>query len=167
MFDLDGFKQVNDTIGHEAGDALLVGFAQLLRLNVLGRDVVGRLGGDEFVVILPRLSRSQGAVAIAERILEDAANPVVHGVHRLSVATSIGIALAHPVGDSREAVLHRADQAMYRAKKAGGQTWRMWTSDLGAGLDASAGGTPGDDAPPSGAGAEAGADAGAGADARG
>ena len=130
MFDLDGFKQVNDTIGHEAGDALLVGFAQLLRLNVLGRDVVGRLGGDEFVVILPRLSRSQGAVAIAERILEDAANPVVHGVHRLSVATSIGIALAHPVGDSREAVLHRADQAMYQAKKAGGSSWRVWTPEF-------------------------------------
>ena len=159
MFDLDGFKQVNDTIGHEAGDALLVGFAQLLRLNVLGRDVVGRLGGDEFVVILPRLSRSQGAVAIAERILEDAANPVVHGVHRLSVATSIGIALAHPVGDSREAVLHRADQAMYRAKKAGGQTWRMWTSDLAEDVDGSAGSPSEGDASPSGARAGAGAEA--------
>ena len=149
---------MNDTIGHEAGDALLMGFAQLLRRNVLGKDVVGRLGGDEFVV-LARIGQSRNAVAIAERILEAAANPVVHGVHRLSVATSIGIAVAHPVGDSREAVLHRADQAMYRAKKAGGQTWRMWTSDLAEDVDGSAGSPSEGDASPSGARAGAGAEA--------
>jgi len=136
VFDLDGFKQVNDTIGHEAGDALLVGFARVLRNNLLGKDVVGRLGGDEFVVVLSQIKQARDAVAVAERLLEEAATPVIHGPHRLQIATSIGIALALPSGDSREAALHRADQAMYQAKKAGGQTWRVWTADLGEPADA-------------------------------
>jgi len=130
VLDLDGFKGVNDTIGHEAGDALLVAFAQILRRNVLGKDVVGRLGGDEFVVVLSRLRHPGDAITVAERILEEIGTPVAYKAHRLMVATSIGIALAHPTGDSCEAVLHRADQAMYQAKKAGGSSWRVWTPEF-------------------------------------
>jgi diguanylate cyclase (GGDEF)-like protein len=125
LFDLDGFKQVNDTLGHGAGDALLISFADVLRQNVLGSDLVGRLGGDEFVVVLHSLREAHDAVSVAERILGDLQEPVRFAGAQVLIATSIGITITTATGDTPTDALHRADQAMYEAKKAGGKNWRM------------------------------------------
>jgi diguanylate cyclase (GGDEF)-like protein len=120
MLDLDGFKQVNDTLGHETGDGLLVAFADVLRRSVRTGDTAGRLGGDEFAVVLPNLHHADAAVTVAERILAALREPVHIGNHMVTMRTSIGIAVAHPTGiDSATEVQHRADMAMYTAKRSG------------------------------------------------
>lgn len=90
--DLDGFKKINDTYGHETGDALLIVVANALRRSLLGADSVGRLGGDEFAVILHQISAARGAIAVAERILAEVSQPVsINGI-AVSPRLSIGIA---------------------------------------------------------------------------
>jgi diguanylate cyclase (GGDEF)-like protein len=128
LFDLDGFKAVNDTLGHAAGDEALVAFGAVLRRNVLGADVVARLGGDEFAVVLNEVRGPQDAVVVAERILADLCEPVaLAGVlHRLR--TSVGIALTFGADGPRD-VLHRADLAMYEAKRGSGSAWRVHVPD--------------------------------------
>jgi diguanylate cyclase (GGDEF)-like protein len=127
LFDLDEFKQVNDTLGHDAGDAILTTFAAALRRNVLGTDVVGRLGGDEFAVILNAIRTPQDAVLVAERILADLAEPVTVKGTPVRIHTSIGISLS--LGeDSTSGVLQRADAAMYQAKRTrrpGNSAWQV------------------------------------------
>jgi diguanylate cyclase (GGDEF)-like protein len=129
LFDLDGFKRINDTLGHSAGDALLTAFAAVLRRNVLGSDLVGRLGGDEFVVVLHSLTDAYGAVAVAERVLGDLTGPILIDRHSLRLATSVGITVTAWRGDNANQALHRADLAMYEAKRAGGNVWRMRLAD--------------------------------------
>lgn len=132
LFDLNEFKQVNDTLGHDAGDRVLTVFASALRRNVLGTDVVGRLGGDEFAVVLNAIRTPQDAVLVAERILADLAEPVVIGDTSLRICTSIGISLTRidqdPSPDTPTEVLQRADAAMYEAKRtrqAGTSAWQV------------------------------------------
>jgi diguanylate cyclase len=121
MFDLDGFKEVNDTLGHETGDGLLVAFADVLRRCVRAGDTAARLGGDEFAVVLPALQGgSAAAVVVAERILTALREPIRIGEHTMTIRTSVGIALADDTGlDSVAELLHRADVAMYTAKRRG------------------------------------------------
>ena len=129
--DLDGFKQVNDTYGHEAGDALLVSVANSLQRSVLGSDTVGRLGGDEFAVVLTQLREVGHAETVAKRILAELARPVeVNGV-RLRARASIGIAIADG-SDAIEtdALLHRADTAMYHAKRDALVNWRLYVDGM-------------------------------------
>lgn len=116
--DLDRFKVVNDTLGHTAGDELLVAVAERLRRCVRGDDVVGRLGGDEFVVLCPRVRGIADAVRLAQRVEAALAEPVVVKGAPLLTSASIGVALADPGGDP-EAALRDADTAMYRAKQRG------------------------------------------------
>ena len=124
LFDLDGFKGINDTYGHDAGDQALTAFADVLRACVLGSDLVGRLGGDEFVVVLAGIQREQDAVAVAQRILEELRTPRRIGPVDLVLRTSIGIALLR--GDEPPAeVLARADTAMYDAKRSRGSCWAV------------------------------------------
>ena len=118
LMDMNGFKQVNDTLGHEAGDQLLIAFGQILRRNVLGADIVGRLGGDEFAVVLHNIGSAANAVAVAERIAADMRQPVLLGDTPVQPNASIGIALAEPGELSPDELMHRADLAMYRAKRA-------------------------------------------------
>jgi diguanylate cyclase (GGDEF)-like protein len=115
MIDLDGFKELNDSLGHDAGDAVLTTIGERLR-GVLGpEDEVARLGGDEFGVILPGMD-ADGAVRTAERLRTEVFLPVrVHGVH-VHVGGSIGIALAPAHGRTPGDILRRADIAMYSAK---------------------------------------------------
>ena len=128
LFDLDGFKKINDTYGHQAGDEALVTFARVLGRNVLGRDIVARLGGDEFVVVLTRVQRTSDAITVAERILEDLQAPRgIAGVD-MTLRTSIGIALAEKPTHSA-AILYRADQAMYEAKRQSGSRWSVYRDE--------------------------------------
>jgi diguanylate cyclase (GGDEF)-like protein len=124
LMDLDHFKHINDTLGHDAGDALLVAAAGRLRAAVRETDCVARLGGDEFAVLLT--PASDAIVAdVARRIVESMRAPVPFGPHAMHVSASIGAVLASThVGDT--ATLYKeADTALYHAKEAGRNTWRM------------------------------------------
>jgi diguanylate cyclase (GGDEF)-like protein/PAS domain S-box-containing protein len=127
--DLDGFKPINDTHGHEAGDAALKAVAEKLRLCVLGSDIIGRLGGDEFAITLTNLSSAENAVVVAERILGELAVPCTVLDRSIRVAGSIGIAVSHPDLGLDE-LLHRADIAMYRAKRARTTGWQHYVEGL-------------------------------------
>ena len=116
--DIDRFKQVNDSLGHAAGDALLKDFAARLRDCVRQSDTVARLGGDEFVVLLEDLKDAPAATRVAEKMLESARVPVHADGREIRVSTSIGIALGSDDGDGA-AWLKRADAALYLAKNGG------------------------------------------------
>ena len=118
--DLDGFKQVNDCYGHDVGDALLCDVAVRLRGCVRRSDLVARLGGDELVVVLDSVDWPSGVQQAAEKIRTTLAEPVEIGGRPLTATSSIGIALYPDHADNAEQLVRHADQAMYRAKNAGG-----------------------------------------------
>jgi diguanylate cyclase (GGDEF)-like protein len=119
LFDLDGFKEVNDTYGHATGDQLLRTAAERLNANVRTNDTVSRLGGDEFVVLLPRLVDDQIADAVANRILRDLAQPLVFNDVVLTIPASAGIAITRGTGALLDDVIREADLALYQAKADG------------------------------------------------
>jgi diguanylate cyclase (GGDEF)-like protein len=119
LLDLDGFKEVNDTLGHDAGDQLLSVVADRLRSAGALQDVLIRLGGDEFVVLLPGVATAEQAVAAAERLRIVLRQPIVIGDVPVEVDASVGVALAPEHGDDLTTLLKRADVAMYEAKRGG------------------------------------------------
>ena len=119
LFDLDGFKEVNDTYGHATGDELLRTAAERLSANVRTNDTVSRLGGDEFVVLLPRLVDDQIADTVANRILGDLAQPLVVGDTVLTIPASAGISLTRGGGVAVDDMMREADLALYQAKADG------------------------------------------------
>ncbi len=129
LVDLDGFKAVNDTFGHDMGDELLRHIAERLQRCVRATDTVARLGGDEFTVVLPDLEHIDGASAVARKIIECLAEPVPLGEAIGMVTASVGIAVYRPESpDSLElamTLLRQADAAMYAAKRAGKNAWRF------------------------------------------
>jgi diguanylate cyclase (GGDEF)-like protein len=133
VIDLDGFKQVNDGYGHEAGDAMLVTFAGVLRRTVRALDTPARLGGDEFAAVLTDVGE-EDAVAVAQRILAEAARPSPIGGTQLPIRGSIGIAVHDPSAGEPldiDQLLHRADLAMYSAKRLGAHGWQVFRPDGG------------------------------------
>jgi diguanylate cyclase (GGDEF)-like protein/PAS domain S-box-containing protein len=114
LLDLDDFKRINDTLGHDAGDRVLVATARRLRAVVRPHDTVARLGGDEFVVVCQDLD-AEGAAAVGERIADAFAEPFHLGTSALRVTASIGSAIAERGNDADE-ILRRADMAMYHVK---------------------------------------------------
>jgi diguanylate cyclase (GGDEF)-like protein len=118
FIDLDGFKQVNDRLGHSAGDVVLRAVADRLRICLRDSDTVARFGGDEFAVVVERLAAPDHVEITAERIVAEVGRPIEVGTHRTRVTASIGIALNHP-GDSADDILREADLAMYTAKTTG------------------------------------------------
>ncbi|GIF16516.1 GGDEF domain-containing protein [Actinoplanes teichomyceticus] len=120
LLDLDGFKQVNDTYGHEAGDLLLTTVAAALRAAVRPGDLAARLGGDEFVLVLP--GAPDRAQAVIEQVIATVGAPVRTRGEQLHIRLSIGLATGVP-GDDPATVLRHADQAMYAAKKLPGTAW--------------------------------------------
>jgi diguanylate cyclase (GGDEF)-like protein len=116
FLDLDGFKGVNDRLGHLAGDALLQSIARRLLGWVRPGDTVSRFGGDEFTVMVREVEEVEGARAIAERLTQVVRSPVDVGGEEISLTPSIGVALGR-VGDRPEELLERADRAMYVAKR--------------------------------------------------
>jgi diguanylate cyclase (GGDEF)-like protein len=119
FLDLDGFKLVNDTLGHSAGDELLVRAAERIRLATRETDVVARLGGDEFVVVCRDVEDPNTVIAIAERIAGQLERPFRLGGQDSVVSASVGIVLAPPGETNADDVLRKADMAMYQAKSGG------------------------------------------------
>lgn len=124
--DLDGFKPVNDALGHRCGDRLLQTVARRLRRSVREDDTIARLGGDEFAVILEQMSQPQAAAATATKLLRALARPFLLEGHKAKVTASIGITVYPLDGDDVEILLRRADGAMYRAKTERRNDYRFW-----------------------------------------
>lgn len=116
FIDLDGFKAVNDTHGHDAGDALLSELGQRLQNRFRATDCSARIGGDEFVILLDDITDEAAAFTVADSILTLIAAPLSWGEHQLRVSASIGVVLYPEDGDNAATLLTRADNAMYRAK---------------------------------------------------
>ncbi|MET0423413.1 MAG: bifunctional diguanylate cyclase/phosphodiesterase, partial [Actinoplanes sp.] len=130
LIDLDGFKAVNDTYGHNAGDLLLIEFATVLRTSIRGTDTACRVGGDEFVILQRDVTEPADAAALARRILALAAgSPIRIGEHTVTARASIGASLTQP-GDTPDEVRHRADIAMYQAKRAGTHDVVLYEPDM-------------------------------------
>lgn len=119
MLDLDRFKDINDNLGHHAGDAVLRAVAERLLANVRGTDTAARLGGDEFVVLLEEVESAEVACETARKFLRELSQPIDLTDLELAITPSIGIALFPDHGHELEDVLQRADTAMYRTKQSG------------------------------------------------
>lgn len=130
LLDLDRFKQVNDTLGHPAGDALLKIVAQRLTAAVGGRGWAGRLGGDEFQVIVPGLASRADLATLAQEIIEALSQPYFIEDIRVAIGASIGIALSLDDGVTSEALIRNADRALYAAKDAGRGCHHFYAADL-------------------------------------
>jgi diguanylate cyclase (GGDEF)-like protein len=117
--DLDGFKSVNDTLGHAAGDALLQQVAQRLKSRVRDGDTVARMGGDEFAAILPDVSQADGALHIATALVELLGTPYDLPQGTVTISASIGAALYPHDATTVETLMQQADSAMYKVKRAG------------------------------------------------
>jgi diguanylate cyclase (GGDEF)-like protein/PAS domain S-box-containing protein len=130
FLDMDDFKQVNDRLGHEVGDGLLKVIASRLRASVRGDDFVARIGGDEFCVLLQDIAEPREAAAVAQKLLQELGKPYRVGDHELSSGASIGIACVPQDGDDAAALLRLADQAMYRAKELGRNTYQFFSGTL-------------------------------------
>jgi diguanylate cyclase (GGDEF)-like protein/PAS domain S-box-containing protein len=125
FMDLDGFKQVNDTMGHHAGDLLLIGVAERLRQCIRESDTVARLGGDEFTVILNDAHEQHSVARIAEKIIASLAQPFDLEGSAAKIGVSIGIARYSEEASTEDELVKNADQAMYAAKAAGKNTYRF------------------------------------------
>jgi diguanylate cyclase (GGDEF)-like protein/PAS domain S-box-containing protein len=136
FIDLDGFKQINDSLGHEGGDTVLTEIAAVLRTTLTGSDVIGRIGGDEFAVVLTGEPALNQATGVARRILDGLEDPFpVHG-RVVEVGASIGIAIIEPGASGRTGpvdageALRRADLAMYEAKRRRSRRWEIYDESL-------------------------------------
>jgi diguanylate cyclase (GGDEF)-like protein len=117
--DLDRFKEVNDTLGHAAGDFLLMAVADRLRSSLRPQDSAARLGGDEFAVLVENIITAHDLEIVADCILRELERPFDVCGHNVQVGASIGVAMAGPEHTSSDQLLEDADSAMYRAKRAG------------------------------------------------
>ena len=129
FLDLDRFKNINDTLGHRVGDALLIEVGKRLSALVRAQDTVSRSGGDEFILILPETD-ADGAAHLAEKLIEAATLPYRVEQYELNVSASIGIAVYPDDGEEFDALLKCADTAMYGAKRAGRNGFNFYTSEM-------------------------------------
>jgi diguanylate cyclase (GGDEF)-like protein len=142
FLDLDGFKRINDTLGHHLGDLVLQATGERLRNSIRASDTlirtgmaddglsIARLGGDEFTVLLSAIERNEDAATVAERIRVNLTQPFIFGDHQLYTTTSIGIAIYPDNGDTAEELLKNADLAMYYAKRGGGNMYQYFTAKM-------------------------------------
>lgn len=130
MLDLDRFKEINDTLGHPAGDALLQAVAARLRVCIRNTALIARLGGDEFAVIEHMQNPVAEAAVLAERIKQALSEPFDLGDHQVTTGTSIGIAVAPTDGIDSDQILKNADLALYRAKSSGRGTFHFFEPEL-------------------------------------
>jgi diguanylate cyclase (GGDEF)-like protein len=131
LLDMDGFKQINDSLGHEIGDDVLVGVAERMRGCVREVDTIGRLGGDEFAIVLQDVTGSGDAVAVAERVTDALKQPIDVDGHQITARVSIGIATTgHPEDRQQDldsaSLLRNADVAMYQAKSRHTGSWELY-----------------------------------------
>ena len=130
--DLDHFKEINDTLGHPAGDLLLCAIAEHLKNIVRQTDMVARFGGDEFMVLQTDMGEPAAAGALAEKIRKSIAIPVVLAGNALHTTASIGISISSPEIDSAETMIAQADVALYRAKDEGRDRYRFHSDEMNA-----------------------------------
>jgi|WetSurMetagenome_2_1015567.scaffolds.fasta_scaffold00053_59 diguanylate cyclase (GGDEF)-like protein/PAS domain S-box-containing protein len=126
MIDLDNFKDVNDTLGHDVGDRLLKATAERLKATLRKGDTVARIGGDEFALVLPDLEVIEGAIQVAQKIVDSFCKPFLIDTHQLVVTASIGIAASPHDGTDEGMLLKNADIAMYQAKQAGRAQYQLY-----------------------------------------
>ena len=126
FLDLDRFKKINDTLGHDAGDELLVKMAKLLLLNTRKSDTVGRLGGDEFLVLVDNVESEEGLMRIAEKIIASMNEPMNIKDNSLHVTTSIGISMFPEHGADFNELIKNADIALYEAKDSGRNNYKIF-----------------------------------------
>lgn len=129
FLDVDNFKDVNDTLGHAAGDKLLVEFAQRLRAQIEPSNLLGRLGGDEFVIVLPSCDATEASL-VASRITEALGAPFQIGTRQVPMSASMGISIYPDHAVDISALMQQADAAMYEAKRAGRSTHRFFSADM-------------------------------------
>lgn len=129
FLDLDHFKEINDSLGHNFGDMLLIQLAQRLKSILREEDTLARLGGDEFIVLLPDIDVS-GAAKVAEKLMENISQPFTVEKNELTVTASIGMALYPADGLDMETLSKNADAAMYRAKEEGRNTYSFFTEEM-------------------------------------
>jgi len=132
FLDFDDFKKVNDTLGHQVGDELLIEAAQRLSSVVRDNDVVGRLGGDEFIVLVRQESEASTAVIVAEKLLEQFRKPFILSGREFVSTVSIGIAIYPEDGQTPAELLRQADSAMYHSKDGGRNTYHFYTAKMNA-----------------------------------
>ena len=130
FLDLDRFKNINDTLGHSVGDALLQQVAKRLSMVLRESDTLARIGGDEFVLVLPQVSGRSQAALVAEKLISALDAPLEVHEHALHISTSIGICVFPQDGQQAEVLLRNADTAMYQAKAAGRNTYRFFTDQM-------------------------------------
>ena len=130
FLDLDNFKQVNDTLGHEVGDSLLKIIASRVRASVRGDDFVARIGGDEFCVLLQDIADPREAAAVAQKLIHELGKPYRIGEHQVTSGASIGIACVPQDGEDVATLLRLADLAMYRAKDLGRNGYQFFSAML-------------------------------------
>jgi diguanylate cyclase (GGDEF)-like protein/PAS domain S-box-containing protein len=128
FLDLDGFKTINDTLGHEIGDRMLKALAERLQTCLRDGDTVARLGGDEFVIILADVAKEEDIPPIVQKILHVLAKPIQLDRHELAITTSIGISLFPNDDESVESLLKKADIAMYQAKRDGKNRFNFYSA---------------------------------------
>jgi diguanylate cyclase (GGDEF)-like protein/PAS domain S-box-containing protein len=129
FLDLDHFKDVNDTLGHSAGDALLVEFTKRLRARIQPSDLLGRLSGDEFVIVLPNGDPAH-ASQVASNITEALASPLWIDNRQVPISASMGISIYPDNATDIDTLMQQADAAMYKAKQAGRSTHRFFSADM-------------------------------------
>lgn len=130
FFDLDGFKDINDSLGHQAGDELLQAVSDRLQTVLREVDFAARLGGDEFCVLLEDITDKYAAGKVAKKCLDAIAAPIVIANRNLQPSASVGITIFPENGEDYESLLQTADSAMYAAKDAGKQRYAFYTPDL-------------------------------------
>ena len=131
VLDLDGFKAINDELGHAAGDAILREVSRRLRACVRGVDTVARLGGDEFALILHEVGNEKEAGTVLNKMIRDVAVPFELASNQVALHASLGIAFCPLDGSTIQELLGRADYAMYAAKKSGGNAYCVSTGEIG------------------------------------
>lgn len=129
--DLDNFKPVNDTFGHDTGDRVLIEVARRLQVSVRGGDTVARLGGDEFVVLLGEMENEHEVELAVDRLLFSLSEPLITGGNKIKIQASIGYALYPEDSKDSESLLNISDQAMYQAKSSGGNCIRRYLTRPG------------------------------------
>jgi len=127
--DLDGFKQINDTLGHVAGDEVLKTVARRLESIVREEDTVARVGGDEFMIALWQIANGSDLEFVATKLVEIVSQPFFFEGHTVSVTTSAGISIYPAHGENADTLMKSADIALYEAKRAGKNAFRIAQQD--------------------------------------
>jgi diguanylate cyclase (GGDEF)-like protein len=130
FLDFDGFKSINDSLGHDVGDQLLKGVAGRLQKCLRSQDTVARLGGDEFIILLPRVNNPTDAGVLAQKLLDVVRVPFNFNEHEVKITLSIGIGLFPKDGSNSNDLLKHADEALYLAKNQGKDCYHFFSEEM-------------------------------------